>query len=286
MKTLFPLILSFLFVEQVKAQFIPFAFWKPSATALPTCIYTQRLDSGTSWTVPGTWSTTTMVEMIGAGGNGGVGTSPDAGGGGGGGAYVRIMAVNMSGTITYQIGVGGDATAANRDTWIMSSALFNAKGGGNGTSTNGGAAGSDTASMPSTGAVRYKGGKGANQSFYTTGGGGGGAAGRNGNGVDGSQGGFSAGGVGGAGGGGSGGTGGTAGPGSSGTGNGGVGGSGTDMDVTLAVGSGGGGGGGGDGSAGANGAGGAGGNYGAGGGGGYKAPAGAGKNGVIFLCNY
>lgn len=284
MKTLSLFLLSFLFVEQVHAQFVPFAFWKSTPVPFPTCLRTQKLDSGTSWTVPADWTATyVMVEAIGAGGRGGT-DAGSGGGGGGGGAYVRVLQASLSPgfPISYQIGIGGDATAANRDTWFMNSAAVLAKGGANGGATSGGNGGSDTASVPATGSTRYKGGKGANQSFYFTSGGGGGAAGRAGVGADGSTGGISSGGAGGKGGGGSGGNGGSAGSGS-GTGAGGNGSSGTDIDVASSTGSGGGGGGGGDGSPGLGGTGGA---YGGGGGGGRATPNGAAGNGVIFLCNY
>ncbi|MBS1970957.1 MAG: hypothetical protein JSU04_11655 [Bdellovibrionales bacterium] len=273
-----------LWLESALAATIPFAFWKGPTPTPIVCVNKVLLTNGTTWTIPGGWLTNFQVEMIGAGGAGGVGTSGEGGGGGGGGAYIKIMGASLSGTITYQIGIGGDPTASKRDTCIFNCAIMVAKGGANGTSTAGGAGGSDTASLPSTSSVRYKGGKGAGQGVFWMGGGGGGAGGPTGAGGDGTTGGISTGGAGGAGGGG-GGAGGTAGPGS-GTGNGGAGGNGSNIDVSLVFGSGGGGGGGGDGAATANGIGGNGGNYGGGGGGGFKTPASAAGNGAIFICNY
>jgi len=102
------------------------------------------LTAGTSWTVPANWSNNNKIEVIGGGGAGGYSTSyASAGGGGGAYAYVENV-TGLSGTIAYNIGVGGipNSDPATRDggnTWFGAAtcpAALVCAGGGTGATTN------------------------------------------------------------------------------------------------------------------------------------------------------
>src|SRR5205823_1534731 len=74
---------------------------------------TVFLTSGTSWTVPHNWdSTSNTIEAVGGGGGGGGPVYALASGaGGGGGAYAKIsnLALTSGASVTYQVGAGGAA---------------------------------------------------------------------------------------------------------------------------------------------------------------------------------
>ena len=228
--------------------------------------FTSGTGGSTASLLPGWNNASNTVELIGAGGNGGVAYSPcgcqaEGGSGGGGGGYAKRANVSLGGTFTFTIGgVPGGTTSFN--------SLFSATGGGTGNVATVGVGGAG-----SGGTTNFSGGSGGKATTTGTGGGGGGgAAGLNGNGAAGSNTASSAGAAGGRGDAGVGGLGGTGGSG--------VGGNGSEYGTNL--GSGGGGGGGGA----AGGAGGAGGLYGGGGGaGGGAGAAGIAKAGLI-VCTY
>ncbi len=279
------------------------------------------LTSGTSWSVPSDWnSSSNSIEVIGGGG-GGAGPyvndpTYSAGSGGGGGGYSKTTNVSLtpSGSVTYAVGSAGSAGAINSnggtggDTYFCNSTsnctsisgsavVAGAKGGSPGAVSNsyvdaaGGAGGSSSSGIGST---KYSGGSGGagritgHDTFSVRGaGGGGGSGGNTANGSAGTAGyltgGSTVSGPGGAGGATNGGSGGTGGGyGSLSS----VGGNGTTWDATHGAGGGGGG-------AGYNGdiqgtAGSAGGNYGGGGGGGSYASGlgaggGAGAQGIIVI---
>ena len=175
------------------------------------------LTSGSSWTVPANWnSSSNTIEAIGAGGGG---TSyPDTAGGGG--AYAKISNVSLTpgASVSYSVGAGGAGVVGNcwydaalsaqyantiyscdsntyygaggngGATYFLNGSTLYAQGGigagsiqsadsGNWVGGPGGSAGS------SVGTVRYSGGAGGNNPSYTSNGaGGGGAGGPNGNG--------------------------------------------------------------------------------------------------------
>jgi len=76
------------------------------------------------WTVPSDWTTTNTIEIVGGGGSGGAGSSGGAGGsgsgGGGGGGYATIANQSLSSTVSYSIGIGGNAGAGG-DSWFCNS---------------------------------------------------------------------------------------------------------------------------------------------------------------------
>lgn len=244
--------------------------------------------SSSPWIVPSNWTNTNTVEAIGEGGSGGKGFGATAyangasGGSGGGGAYAKVSNLALSGSVPFQIGVGGTGQA----TYFLSSAVLlaqNGTSGGNASSATAGAAGAGGASSGSVGDTTYSGGAGAIGGVWATSGpdtpggsGGGGAAGPNGAGNDGATtSGFGVGATGGSGDAGLGGAGGTSQA---------AGGAGTEWSSVPSYGSGGGGGGG-D-ADGFNG--GAGGAYGGGGGGGgyffgVNIPGGVGAGGLIVI---
>lgn len=152
----------------------------------------------TSFSVPSDWnSSSNTIEVIGAGGMGGDG---DGASGGGGGAYSKISNQTLSGTVTYQVGWGGQDDASSDsnggDTWFCNSTsncaslagsavVVGAQGGfaGETGSGVGGAASSGVGTTKNSG-----GHGGAGQYFSRGGGGGGGAGGPNGNGANGGDG--------------------------------------------------------------------------------------------------
>jgi hypothetical protein len=73
--------------------------------------------SGTSWTVPGDWSNTNTVEVIGGGGGGANGDPSYSGSGGGGGGYSKIANLSgLSGSVTIHVGSAGAAGESGGDT--------------------------------------------------------------------------------------------------------------------------------------------------------------------------
>ncbi len=234
------------------------------------------LTSGTSFTVPGDWSNSNTIEVIGGGGGGQSGAGIAGGTGGGGGGYSRISNLTLSpgSVVSYQVGAGGaggingvsQPGANGGSTYFNGTACTSssvcAQGGSGGSN-----AGARAVGTQGVGTLTYFGGA-SRSPVDAKGTGGGGAAGVNGAGLDVSLYSLSVGGTGGGGFGGAGGATSTAGT------------SGTEWDAND--GSGGGGGGGAVGQAG-----GAGGNYGAGGGGGAGGsfPGGAGGGGIIVI-NY
>ena len=144
---------------------------------------TVILATGTSYSTPSDWnSSSNTIEVIGGGGGGG---NPASGGGagGGGGAYSKITNLSISGSVTYAIGNGGSATNAGGDTYFNGASLgassVGAKGGGGGGANA--AVGTGGASASGIGTTKYSGGDGGTSNSSTDGGGGGGgAAGKNG----------------------------------------------------------------------------------------------------------
>ena len=213
------------------------------------------LTSGTSWTVPNDWnSSSNIVEAIGGGGGGGLGDDGGAGGGagsgaGGAGAYAKIT--NFSSTagtnISITIGRGGYAGDGGiyavgdedgGDTVFDSSSTLLAKGGLGIVGGTAGATGGDAAScVPSTGAHSGGNGGAGVVGSGTTGGGAGGGAGAGGTTADGSDGTDGSGSTGGAGG-----AGGTVDGGAGGSSNSGAGSAGTTWNGSSGPGGGGGGG--------------------------------------------
>ncbi len=224
---------------------------------------TSFITSGTSWSVPSDWSTTSKIEVIGGGG-GGANGSPNQGGsgaGGGGGGYSLISnttALSAGATVMIAVGPGGIIGGNGGDTYLCKSntlancssitgtdVIVGAKGGAGGSAQTGGTGGQATSGIGST---KYNGGNGGaggsgSGSSGAWGGGGGGAAGLNAAGNAGTAGTSATASTGGQGDGTFGGAGGTAAPAD---GVGGNGGNGTEWDSTH--GSGGGGAGGGEGS--------------------------------------
>src|SRR5680860_1261591 len=85
------------------------------------------LTSGTSFTVPSDWnSSSNSIEVIGGGGGGGLGLDSGnpskhyGGGGGGGAAYSKITNLTLTPTdsISYTIGAGGAIYSAGGSTWF------------------------------------------------------------------------------------------------------------------------------------------------------------------------
>lgn len=147
------------------------------ATTNASLVKRVFLTSGTSWTVPADFSTSSnTIEAIGSGGDG----RPSAGMGGGGGAYAAKTNQNISGTITYQIGVGSTDTVFNSSATTCAGSptpTVCADGGADAPSNFTNGTGGTTAN--SIGDTEFAGGNGG-------GGGGGGAAGPAGAGANGS----------------------------------------------------------------------------------------------------
>src|SRR3990167_5291171 len=149
------------------------------------------LTSGTSWTVPTGWnSSSNTVECIGAGGNGSTAktTATEASGaGGGGGAYAKInnLSIAEGALISYVVAAGGSENDTYFNGAASSTASLSCAAGKNASNTTGGSGGS---AVDSTGSIEYAGGAGgagASNSARRSGGGGAGSAGPSGAGKDG-----------------------------------------------------------------------------------------------------
>lgn len=132
------------------------------------------LTSGSSWTVPANWnSSSNIIEAIG-GGSYGAGFNS----GGGGGAYAKIfnLALTPGASIPYQVGEGGSRTVWTPATgsWFRDTDTLHAQAGSNASGGSG---------AISRGSVTFSGGNGG--TGWLSGGGGGGAAGTNGDGNNG-----------------------------------------------------------------------------------------------------
>jgi hypothetical protein len=145
------------------------------------------VDAGSSWEVPANWnSANNSVECIGGGGGGGM-----KGQAGSGGHYAKKSNINVSGTITIEIGAGGAAYTAGGDTWFnganLAASSCGAQGGRGGVNTS--TSGQDNFSTAlNIGDLSYAGGNGARTTTIDSEagyGGGGGAAGPLGPGGDG-----------------------------------------------------------------------------------------------------
>lgn len=148
----------------------------PSNAALTKRVY---LTSGTSWTVPSDWtSSSNTIDAIGSGGDGSTSSA-----GGGGGAFARITNLSLTGgaSVTYQIGVGSTDTVFNSTTVSCTVAPAPSVCGDGGADASGSTNGAGGTTANSVGTTEYAGGTAA-------GGGGGGAAGPNGAGGNGSAG--------------------------------------------------------------------------------------------------
>lgn len=143
-----------------------------------------------TWPVPSDWNNSSnTIQLIGAGGNGGVSkltgksSSQYGGGGGGGGAYAEIsnLSLTTGGSVSIQVGVGGGVTTTTGATWFNGAgcivASVCAAGGNSASGASLGIGGSN-----SFGSVTYAGGDGGGGAIggQTASGGGGGAAGLNG----------------------------------------------------------------------------------------------------------
>lgn len=109
--------------------------------------YFELLTSGTSFTVPSTWTSTNEVHLIGGGGGGAGNLFPQiaggAGGGGGGYSKVSNFVTSPGSAITYAIGAAGaggsgsgsssSGTSGGQTSW--NSGTSTASGGGGGSST-------------------------------------------------------------------------------------------------------------------------------------------------------
>ena len=144
-----------------------------------------------SYTIPSDFNTLISVEVIGAGGNGALGSDGN-GKAGGGGAYAKstsITGLTAGSTVYYRVGVGGGTTGTNGTarTWFnttnaepaSSSTGALAEGGATSSGSTSGAGG---ASASSVGDLTYSGGNGGSASVTTYEPGGGAAAGPLGNG--------------------------------------------------------------------------------------------------------
>jgi hypothetical protein len=139
------------------------------------CVVVLTSISSNPWTVPADWNNSAnLIEVVGAGGNGSSGTATAAGAGGGGGGYASTTNVTLSGTASYQTGLGGSGNATGNDTWFSTTATVRAQSGGNASGITAGVGGSKLA-----GAAGFKGGNGGAglNTAFVGGGGGGGAAG-------------------------------------------------------------------------------------------------------------
>ena len=168
-----------------------------------TAYKAYMLTSGTTWTVPTDWnSSSNNVYLFGAGGGGGGstvnGTARASGGGGGGGAYrgVTNYSATPGGSVSYAIGAAGTAGAAGGTTSTGGTGgtttfdTYSAGGGTGGASTSSTSTGG-TGGTSSGGNAGGNGGTGNTGTSTTTGrggGGGGGAGGPNGTGKTGGNG--------------------------------------------------------------------------------------------------
>jgi hypothetical protein len=188
--------------------FIVFSF--PHSAAAFKRVF-LRPDSTSPWTVVADWSDTNVVEVIGGGAGGTIGSGNAGAGGGSGGGYamVRNMA-GLSGTVTFQVAtsvgaIGGATGALGNDTFFARvsgvSGLCTgtggvmrvcAKGGDDpGALSTGGASagGTGCATGSSVGSTTFScGNGGSGNGLSDSGGGGGGAAGPYGNGANGGNG--------------------------------------------------------------------------------------------------
>jgi hypothetical protein len=140
------------------------------------------LTSGTTWTVPSDWnSSSNTIEAIGDGGNGGA--NMNGGGGGGGGAYAKISNLSLTGgaSVSYYVNGAGDV--------VFNSTAITCGGsptpsvcGQSGSNASGSTAGAGGLASASVGTTKYDGGPGESLA-----GGGGGAGGPFGAGVSGSS---------------------------------------------------------------------------------------------------
>src|SRR5438132_3295740 len=119
---------------------------------------TVYLLSGSSWPLPGDWSSTNTIESIAAGG-GASNVSASDSAGGGGGAYSEIS--NLAGLIspiTMNIGTGGSANNAGGDTWFNGASLaassVGAKGGHGGSTITGGLGGEQVGNTGGVGTTK------------------------------------------------------------------------------------------------------------------------------------
>ncbi|MBY0538802.1 hypothetical protein K2P56_00010 [Patescibacteria group bacterium] len=116
------------------------------------------LTSGTSYTIPSDWTTTNTIECIGSGGNGRSGSVSQARGGGGGGAYSQVSGLDLSGSISYVIGAGGNFSTGTYFNGVSStSASISCSSGRTATQLNGGAGGTTANSI---GTIKFAGGNG------------------------------------------------------------------------------------------------------------------------------
>jgi hypothetical protein len=157
-----------------------------------TIIY---LTSGTTWDVPNDWnSSNNSIEVIGAGGNGGLATdSTNSGGGGGGGEYRKVTNVSLTASSTVNINIpsGGDGSSAD-GAWIKNNSgtiVVEAKNGGNASGVTAGSGGTGGSCLGGC-AANNDGGAGGigGSAAEAAGGGGGGSAGPSGAGKDGGDG--------------------------------------------------------------------------------------------------
>lgn len=131
-----------------------------------------------TFTVPGDWSSTNQIEVIGGGGGGGSGTGGNDNGGGGGGGYAKVTNLTgLTGTITTQVGAGGIHGTSGGQTWFNGANAAAAS-----VSVNGGTSSGD--SNPTGGAggtvingTGFAGGAGGTSTNINNGGAGGGGAG-------------------------------------------------------------------------------------------------------------
>lgn len=126
------------------------------------------LTSGTSWTVPNDWtSSSNTIDAIGSGGDGSTSSA-----GGGGGAFARITNLSLTGgaSVTYQIGAGSTDTVFNSTTVNCTVAPAPSVCGDGGADAAGAANGAGGTVANSVGTTEYAGGDAGA-------GGGGGAAG-------------------------------------------------------------------------------------------------------------
>lgn len=144
-----------------------------------------NLISGTSWTVPSDWNSSTVgsggfankIQCFGAGG-GGSSNETAGGGGGGGGAFSEITDLTLTpgGSVTYAIGTAGSVGSAGGDTYFngasLGAASVGAKGGSAGSGSTGGSGG---ASASGVGTTKRSGGNGGNGGGDPDSGGGGGS---------------------------------------------------------------------------------------------------------------
>src|SRR5712664_3060951 len=110
---------------------------------------TVVLLSGTSFTIPGDFSSSNSIECIGGGGAGKNSNITFEGSGGGGGEYRKLTNLaGLSGTITYSIGAAGahaDPGGSGGDTWFngtnLAASSVGSKGGLGGSDSAGGLGG-------------------------------------------------------------------------------------------------------------------------------------------------